>query len=81
MSTEAEIYQELAVIFEDVFFRDDIELTPETSAKDVEGWDSMRQIEILMGIEERFGLKFNTKEIDGLKNIGDLVAVIQSKKS
>jgi acyl carrier protein len=78
--TEAEIYAELAVVFEDVFFRDDIELTPETSAKGVEGWDSMRQIEILMGIEERMGIKFNTKEIDGLKNVGDLVAVIQRKR-
>jgi acyl carrier protein len=73
---EQEIYAALEEIFADVFMRDEMKLTPELSAKDVPGWDSFKQIEILVATEERFGFKMNTREIDGLKNVGDLAAVI-----
>ena len=49
--TEAEIYAALDEIFRDVFLRDDIALTPELSAKDVAGWDSFRQIDIILAID------------------------------
>ena len=53
MATEAEIYPALTTIFRDVFLRDDLALTPETSATDVQGWDSFKQIEIIMASEEQ----------------------------
>jgi acyl carrier protein len=77
---ESAIYAALTEIFNDVFMRDDMALTPALSAKDVQGWDSFKQIEIIISVEERFGIKLNTREIDGLKNVGDLAAVIASKK-
>jgi len=74
--TEAEIQIVLTEIFNDVFMKDDMRLTAAMSAKDVAGWDSFKQIEIMVSVEERFGFKLNTKEIDSLKNVGDLSAVI-----
>ncbi len=79
MTDQARIYDALTEIFNDVFMRDDMKLTPELSAKDVDGWDSFKQIEIMVSVEERFGIKLNTREIDGLKNVGDLADVIGKK--
>jgi acyl carrier protein len=76
---EAAIYTALTEIFNDVFMRDDMHLTPSLSAKDVEGWDSFKQIEIMVSVEERFGIKLNTREIDALKNVGDLAGTVARK--
>jgi len=73
------IYAALTEIFNDVFMRDDMRLTPELSAKDVPGWDSFKQIEIMVSVEERFAIKLNTREIDSLKCVGDLACVIGAK--
>lgn len=77
--TEPEVYQALTTIFRDVFLRDDLELTPELSAKDVPDWDSFKQIEIIIASEEHFGIKFRTRELDGLNNVGDLARLIAGK--
>ncbi len=77
--TENEIYAGLRDIFADVFLRDDIVLAPETAAPDVRGWDSFKQIEIVMAVEERFGIKLRTREIDALRTVGDLAAAIAAK--
>ena len=79
MIDDAKIYAELTEIFNDVFMKDDMQLTPALSAKDVSGWDSFKQIEIMVAVEERFKIRLNTKEIDSLKCVGDLAAVIQKK--
>jgi acyl carrier protein len=73
------IYVALTEIFNDVFMRSDMVLTPALSAKDVSGWDSFKQIEIMVSVEERFGIKLNTREIDALKSVGDLADVIARK--
>ncbi len=77
--TEAEIYSSLNEVFSEIFLRDDIVLTPKTTAADINGWDSFRQIEIVMAAEERYNIKFQTREIDNLKNVGDLVTTIAGK--
>ncbi len=79
LNGHADIYAALTEIFNDVFMRDDMQLTPTLSARDVPGWDSFKQIEIMVSVEERFGIKLTTKEIDSLQNVGDLVAVIAGK--
>jgi acyl carrier protein len=78
--TEAEIYAALTIIFNDVFLRDDLVLTPTLSADDVPGWDSFKQIEILIASEQQFGIKLSTREIDGLTNVGDLVSAVAARK-
>jgi acyl carrier protein len=79
MTDETKIYAELTEIFNDVFATDNMKLTPALSAKDVAGWDSFKQIEIMVSVEERYNIKLNTKEIDSLKCVGDLVNVISKK--
>jgi acyl carrier protein len=79
MASEADIYGALTEIFHDVFMRDDLALTPELTAKQVSGWDSFKQIEIIMASEERWGIKFNTRELDALQSVGDLVRTIARK--
>ncbi|MDQ2762068.1 MAG: acyl carrier protein [Pseudomonadota bacterium] len=79
MATQTDIYGVLTEIFHDVFMRDDIALTPELTAKDVQGWDSFKQIEMIMAAEQRFGIKMSTRDVDGLQNVGDLVRVIATK--
>jgi acyl carrier protein len=77
--TEPEIYTALTEIFHDVFMRDDLVLTPTLTAKDVAGWDSFKQIEIVIATEEKFGIKLHTRELDRLQNVGDLVSVVLAK--
>jgi acyl carrier protein len=81
MSDQSAIYAALTEIFNDVFMTDDMKLTPALTAKDVAGWDSFKQIEIMVSVEERFGIKLNTREIDGLKSVGDLADVIEKKQA
>ncbi|WP_158804263.1 acyl carrier protein [Acidisoma sp. L85] len=77
--TESELYDVLTEVFNDVFLRDDLVLRPDMTAEDVPGWDSFRQIDIIMAVEQRFGVKLETREIDGLNNVGDLVNVLTTK--
>ena len=79
MPTQVEIYHDLTEIFADVFMRDDIVLSPALTAKDVKGWDSFKQIEIIMASEEKWGIKFNTRELDALRTVGDLAKMIETK--
>jgi acyl carrier protein len=74
-----QIYARLAEIFRDVFDEDSINLTPELSAKDVDGWDSLTHIRLILTIEKAFKIKFSTSEIGKLANVGDLVALIQTR--
>lgn len=77
--SETDIYAELGEIFQDVFLRDDLQLRPDLMAKDVPGWDSFKQIDIILAVEAKYGIKFNTRELDSLNNVGDLVKVIATK--
>jgi acyl carrier protein len=76
---ETEVYAGLTEIFSDVFMRDDLVLRPDMTAKDVEDWDSFKMIEIIMGVEEKYHFKFDTKEMDSLNDVGDLVRIIARK--
>ncbi len=75
----AQIYAKLADVFEDVFDDDSIRVTPTLSAEDVAGWDSLTHIRLMLTVERAFKVKFLTSEIASLKNVGDLVALIQTK--
>ena len=76
---ESQIYTRLAQVFEKVFDDDTIEVTPELSAKDVDGWDSLNHIRLILTIEKAFKIKFSTSEIGKLQNVGDLVTLIGAK--
>lgn len=76
---EVQIYTQLSEVFQDVFDEDSISLTPSLSAKDVDGWDSLTHIRLLLTIERAFKIKFSTSEIGKLENVGDLVTLIKAK--
>lgn len=74
---EPQIYAKLSEVFQDVFDEDSINVTPELSARDVDGWDSLTHIRLILTVEKSFKIKFSTSEIGKLQNVGDLVALIK----
>jgi acyl carrier protein len=76
---EAQIYEKLTGIFHDVFDDDAIVVTPELSADDVDGWDSLTHIRLIITVEKSFKTKFSTSEIGKLEKVGDLVALIKAR--
>ena len=74
-----DILKELEPIFQDVFDDEDIKLTETTNAEDIEDWDSLMQIRLIMAIEKRFKIKFVLSEIQQLENVGDMAKLIKSK--
>ena len=78
MSHDA-LYAKLTDIFHDVFDDEGIVVTPELTADDVDEWDSLSHIRLVLAIEKRFGLKFSAAEVGRLKNVGEFAALIVSK--
>lgn len=78
--TNDEILEALTELFREVLDDETIVLTPETTAADVPGWDSMNHITIVVEAERRFGIKVRTAEIEELRNVGDFAALIASKR-
>lgn len=72
---EREVYSKLEEIFEDVF-DEKIPLSAETTAEDVEDWDSLTHITLMAAVEGEFGIKFSMKEVSSMKNVGEMVAII-----
>jgi acyl carrier protein len=71
--------KELTPIFQMVFDDDSIVLTNQTSSNDVEGWDSMSHVNLILAIENKFKIRFNQKELLLMQNVGDLLHAIISK--
>jgi acyl carrier protein len=76
---ETKIYEQLGAIFHNVFDDDSIRLTPALSAKDVDGWDSLTHIRLILTVEKAFKVRFSTVEVGKLQNVGDLVGLIKSR--
>ena len=74
-----EPYEAVTEIFQDVFDDDTLTVTDETTAADIEEWASLEQINLLFAMEQRFSIKFAVAEVEGLKNVGEMVDLIQSK--
>jgi acyl carrier protein len=75
------ILARLTDLFREIFDDDRLQLTPDTAAADVPGWDSMNHITIVVEAERRFGVKFRTGEIEDLRNVGEFIALIEQKTS
>ena len=76
MTREA-IFEELTEIFRDIFDDEEIELTDETTSDDIEDWDSLEQINLLVAIEKKFSIKFKLDEVSHLANVGDMASLVQ----
>ena len=76
---EREIYDRLREIFSAVFDEEFIVVSPELSADDVDGWDSLTHIRLMLTIEKAFKVKFSTSEVGKLENVGELVTLIRAR--
>ncbi len=75
--TEADIYARLTPVFQEVFGDDDLVINPQLTADDVPEWDSMSHVRLMLTVERAFDTRFAAAEIAGLKNVGELVSLIQ----
>jgi acyl carrier protein len=73
------IFEKLNEIFIDVLDLDEVELTDATNANDIEEWDSLSHIQLIVAIEKSFGIKFTSLEIMKWKNVGEMVNSIEEK--
>jgi len=76
-----EILQRLQPIFAEVFEADGITVTEQTTADDVEKWDSLTHLTLIYEVESEFGMKFKMKEILEMKNVGEMVDLIAARKT
>ena len=77
--TQTDIYAKLTSVFEDVLDIEDVQLTETTTADDIEEWDSLSHLQIIVKVEKSLGIKFKASEIGGFENVGQLVAAIEEK--
>ncbi len=78
---KSKILEKLQEIFCDVFDNDDIELTVDTVAEDIEEWDSLSHIQLTKEMEKAFGIKLTSREIMSWDNVGEMVDSIAAKLS
>ena len=74
-----EVLTQVNDIFRDVLDNEDIQLTPSSTADDVEEWDSLSHIQLIVAIEKHFKIRFSTTELTSYKNVGEMVEGIQKK--
>jgi len=77
--SRTEILRQIEIIFEDVLDENDIILSETTTANDVEGWDSLTHIQLIVAIEKHFRIKFTSKEILSWKNVGEMIDAIYTR--
>ncbi len=75
----ADIYAQVRDIIADALDQPDLQINAETTAEDVDGWDSFNHINIVVATEAGFGIKFHTAEIEEVRTVGELVDLIEKK--
>ena len=75
-----DVIAQLNEIFRDILDNEDIELEETTTAEDVEEWDSLSHIQLVVAVEKHFNVKFTSKEIMGWNNVGDMINCIVAKQ-
>ena len=73
------ILDRLNDVFRQVFDDEELEVSPTTTAADIEGWDSLMHVRLVLSVEKAFQMRFSSSEVAALKKVGDLVDLIVSK--
>ena len=79
--TREEIFTKLNEVFQDVFDDESITVGEETTSADIEDWDSLEHINLIVAVEKCFGIKFNMGEVTSMKNVGAMVDIIWERVS
>ena len=77
--TRSEILEQVQSIFKDVLKNDDVVLTDDTTAQDVNGWDSLTHVTIISEMEKHFGLRFSLREMLSWKSVGKMLDTLEKK--
>lgn len=77
--SRTEVFEKINGIFRDIFDDDTLVITDQSTAADIEDWDSLEQINILVAMEKAFDIKFSVGEVEGLKDVGEMADLIMSK--
>ena len=73
------VHDRLTGVFRDVFDQDSLVLTSEMTANEVENWDSLTHINLIVAVEKEFRIRFTMSEVSGLNNVGALEALVESR--
>ena len=73
--------ERLNQVFQDVFDDDELRITRQTTAKDVEGWDSLMHVTLIVNVEKAFRVKFSSSEVAALQNVGELIDLIDARST
>jgi len=74
--TRERIFERANGVFRDVFDDESITVNETTTSKDVDDWDSLMHINLVLGIESEFGMKFTMGEVTGMKNVGEMADIL-----
>lgn len=77
--TREEVYEKLNEVFQDEFDDEELTVNDETTADDIEDWDSLEHINLVVAVEKKFGIKFNIGEVNAMQNVGEMVDYILAK--
>lgn len=75
----SDLVERVTDVFREVFDKHDLVIYDEMQAKDVEGWDSLMHITLIMAIEDTFKIKFTTREVMGFQNVGEMLECLRGK--
>lgn len=77
--TRDEVYERLNGVFQDVFDDEELTVNDGTTSDDIEEWDSLEHIDLIVAVEQEFGIKFNMGEVNTMKNVGEMVDIIMKR--
>lgn len=75
----AQVFAQVAAIFRDVFDNEALEIQESTNSDDIEDWDSLNHINLVVAIEKQFKIKFSLEELSGLKDVGAMIDLMMHK--
>lgn len=77
--THEEIMEKLNEVFQDVFDDDSLVITDQTTANDIDDWDSLEHINLIEAVEKEFGMKFRMQEVSSMKNVGEMAKIVAAR--
>jgi acyl carrier protein len=72
-------WEKLQTVFREIFDDDELDIHPQTTANDIDGWDSLTHVNLVINVEKRFGVKFRSSDIAKLKSVGDLSDLLSAQ--
>ena len=74
------LFEQLNEVFRDVFDDESLTVNANTTAADIEDWDSLSHITLISAVEDEFGMKFSMKEVVEMKNVGEMAAIVAQRR-